>query len=206
MLAAQPIVITDLRPPCKIFGDLHGQYVDLMRYFDIWNTPSDNGDIHAHDYIFLGNYVDKGHNSLEVICLLFALKLKYPKQIILLRGNHEDKNVNKYLGFGAECAKRLGEDINDPNSAFAKINEAFEYLPLAAVVGKDRKIFCCHAGIGPTVTDIESIEQIQRACEVKLGSGDGEVHQRVVDLLWSDPAETEEENGFQQNHVRDPQK
>jgi len=124
----------DIRPPVKIIGDLHGQYVDLMRFFDIWKAPSDTGDIHAYDYLFLGNYIDKGQYSLEVICLLFALKLKYPKQIMLLRGNHEDKNVNKYLGFGDECAKRLGEDINDPNSVFMKINEAFEQMPLAAIV------------------------------------------------------------------------
>lgn len=134
ILAAQPIVIKEIRPPVKIIGDLHGQYVDLMRFFDIWKAPLDTGDIHAFDYLFLGNYVDKGQYSLEVICLLFALKLKYPKQIMLLRGNHEDKHVNKYLGFGDECAKRLGEDINDPNSVFAKINEAFEQMPLAAVV------------------------------------------------------------------------
>jgi hypothetical protein len=118
----------------KIVGDIHGQYVDLMRFFDIWKAPNDSGDIHAFDYLFLGNYVDKGQYSLEVICLLFALKLKYPRQIILLRGNHEDRNVNKHLGFGDECAKRLGEDINDPNSAFARINDAFDQLPLAAIV------------------------------------------------------------------------
>lgn len=147
-----------------------------MRFFDIWKAPSEQGDIQAQDYVFLGNYVDKGHHSLEVICLLFALKLKFPKQIILLRGNHEDKNVNKFLGFGAECSKRLGEDINDANSCFAKINEAFEYMPLAATIGKDSKIFCCHGGIGPTVQDIESIEQIQRAAEVKLGGDHGENH------------------------------
>lgn len=79
ILAAQPIVIKEIRPPVKIVGDLHGQYVDLMRFFDIWKAPTDAGDIHAYDYLFLGNYVDKGHYSLEVICLLFALKLKYPK-------------------------------------------------------------------------------------------------------------------------------
>lgn len=117
-----------MRPPVKIIGDIHGSYIDLMRFFDIWKSPTDgnNGDIHAFDYLFLGNYVDKGQYSLEVICLLFALKLKFPKQVHLLRGNHEDKNVNRHLGLGDECTKRLGEDINDPNSAFAKLNEAFE--------------------------------------------------------------------------------
>lgn len=90
---------------------------------------------------------------------------------MLLRGNHEDRYVNKYLGFGDECAKRLNEDINDPNSCFAKINDAFDNLPLAAIVtDKQQRIFCCHGGIGPTITDIESIEKIQRPFEIKLGS------------------------------------
>jgi hypothetical protein len=95
-----------------VFGNLHGNYADLMRFFDIWKAPSENGDIHGYDYVFLGNYVDRGAYSLETICLLMALKLKYPKQIFLMRGNHEDRNVNRYLGFGEECSKRLSEDIN----------------------------------------------------------------------------------------------
>ena len=70
--------------------------------------------------------MDRGIQCIEVLLYLIALKICYPKKITLLRGNHEDKHVNKYLGFGDECAKRLGEDINDPNSVFAKINEAFE--------------------------------------------------------------------------------
>ena len=78
---------------------------------------------------------------------------------MLLRGNHEDRNVNRYLGFGQECTKRLGEDINDPNSCFSKINEAFENMPLAAIVtDRTQRIFCCHGGIGPTITDLDSIE------------------------------------------------
>lgn len=76
VFGAQEMVIKNVKPPVKIMGDIHGQYVALMRFFDIWKTPSEN--IHAFDYLFLGNYVDKGQYSLEVICLLFALKLKYP--------------------------------------------------------------------------------------------------------------------------------
>lgn len=86
-----------VRPPCKVFGNIHGQYIDLMRFFDVWKHPGDDstgGDVSANDYIFLGNYVDRGSNSLEVICLLMALKVKYPDQIHLLRGAHEDKLIN----------------------------------------------------------------------------------------------------------------
>lgn len=143
-----------------------------MRFFDRWKMPSDSGDINGFDYLFLGNYVVRGAYSLETICLLMALKLKYPKQIFILRGNHEDKNVNKYLGFGQECATRLGEDINSPNSVFAKINEMFDYLPLAAIVidkQSQNKIFCVHAGIGSTVLKIEDIEKIKRPFENILG-------------------------------------
>lgn len=133
IMAAQPILLK-MKPPVKIFGDIHGDYVDLMRCFDIWKAPSEGGDISGYDYLFMGNYVDRGTQSLEVICLLMALKLKYPKQIFMLRGNHEDRNVNRYLGFGQECAVRLGEDINDANSVFAKMNEFFDMMPLAAVL------------------------------------------------------------------------
>ena len=64
--------------PIKVFGDIHGQYQDLMRFFDLWNCPSENGDIESFDYLFLGDYVDRGSHSLETICLLMALKVKYP--------------------------------------------------------------------------------------------------------------------------------
>ena len=134
ILAVQPTVIREIKPPVKVFGNIHGNYSDLMRFFDIWKAPSESGDIHGFDYVFLGNYVDRGAYSLETICLLMALKLKYPKQIFMLRGNHEDRNVNKYLGFGDECTKRLSEDINQASSVFSKINEMFDYLPLAAIV------------------------------------------------------------------------
>ena len=131
---AQPMLIKALKPPIKIFGNIHGNYNDLMRFFDIWRSPQEAGDICSFDYLFLGNYVDRGSQSLEVICLLLALKLKYPRQIFLLRGNHEDRNVNRYLGFGQECAQRFSENIDDPNSMFNKFNDLFEWLPLAAMI------------------------------------------------------------------------
>ncbi len=77
--------------PVKIFGDLHGQFLDLMRLFDEYGAPSTAGDITYIDYLFLGDYVDRGAHSLETICLLLALKIEHPKAVHLIRGNHEVK-------------------------------------------------------------------------------------------------------------------
>ena len=77
--------------PVKVFGDIHGQYQDLMRFFDLWGTPDENGDIECYDYLFLGDYVDRGSKSVEVMILLMILKLRYPLRICLLRGNHETR-------------------------------------------------------------------------------------------------------------------
>ena len=130
----QPMLIKALKPPIKIFGNLHGDYNSLMRFFDIWRAPQETGDICSFDYVFLGNYVDRGSQSLEIICLLLALKLKYPRQTFLLRGNHEDRNVNRFLGFGQECAQRFNESIDDPESVFQKMNDLFEWMPLSAII------------------------------------------------------------------------
>jgi hypothetical protein len=114
--------ILNLRIPIKIFGSLFGRFNELMRFFSNFGSPSEdpqvNGDIEKFDYLFLGNYVDRGFNSLEVVCLLFALKLKFPDNVHLLRGNHEDIKLNRLQGLAEECAIRLDEDIKDPNSVF----------------------------------------------------------------------------------------
>ena len=141
IVAAQPIVLK-LNAPAKVFGDVHGQYIDLMNFFHKWGEPKEgtNGDIVSIDYLFLGDYVDRGNMSLETMCLLMALKVKYPDRIHLLRGNHEDKLINSGFGFLEECQIRLGEDPLMDDSAFAVINDFFEYLPLAAVI--EDQIFC----------------------------------------------------------------
>lgn len=74
---SQPIVIRDIKTPVKVFGNIHGNYIDLMRFFDIWKSPSEQGDIENYAYIFLGNFVDRGKFCLEVVCLLMALKIRY---------------------------------------------------------------------------------------------------------------------------------
>lgn len=151
-LEEQPMVLR-VDAPIKVFGDIHGQYQDLMRFFDLWGCPSENGDIECFDYLFLGDYVDRGSHSLETICLLMALKVKYPEKIHLLRGNHEDKWINNAFGFAEECSNRLGEDPAEPDSVFNKINDLFDWLPLAALI--EDKIVCLHGGIGSTLVSIE---------------------------------------------------
>ena len=100
IVAKQPNILK-VSAPVKVFGDIHGQYIDLMNFFTKWGSPSEgpNGDIMANDYLFLGDYVDRGNLSLETICLLMALKVKYPEQIHLIRGNHEDILINSGFGF-----------------------------------------------------------------------------------------------------------
>mmetsp|Transcript_3431 Transcript_3431/g.2987 ORF Transcript_3431/g.2987 Transcript_3431/m.2987 type:complete len:236 (+) Transcript_3431:262-969(+) len=199
----QPIVLY-VESPIKIFGDIHGQYSDLMRFFDLYGSPcigSQEGDIESFDYLFLGDFVDRGSHSLETICLLMALKVKYPDQIHLIRGNHEDRWINNGFGFSDECAHRLGEDPTDEDSVFNRINRLFEWLPLSAVI--DKKIICLHGGIGSTLQSPDDIEKLQRPLEVIHEVSTSE-QQLVVDILWSDPTDSDTELGIQPNIIRDP--
>ena len=202
ILKSQPIVL-EVRAPVKVFGDVHGQYQDLMRFFDLWGSPTDhgNGDIEANDYLFLGDYVDRGSNSLETVCLLIALKVRYPDQIHLLRGNHEDRLINNVFGFGEECANRLGEDVASPTSVYSKLNLLFDWLPLAATI--DNKILCLHGGIGQALKELQQVRQLERPLEVVHEAISPE-EQLLVDILWSDPTDNDEETGIQNNYIRDP--
>ncbi|KAL6506501.1 Serine/threonine-protein phosphatase bsl2 [Orobanche gracilis] len=110
IFASEPSVL-QLRAPIKIFGDLHGQFGDLMRLFDEYGSPSTAGDIAYIDYLFLGDYVDRGQHSLETITLLLALKAEHPHQVHLIRGNHEAADINALFGFRIECIERLRDGI-----------------------------------------------------------------------------------------------
>ncbi|KAI6669745.1 hypothetical protein NL676_004630 [Syzygium grande] len=188
IFSAEPSVL-QLKAPVKIFGDLHGQFGDLMRLFDEYGSPSAAGDIAYIDYLFLGDYVDRGQHSLETISLLLALKVEYPDNIHLIRGNHEAADINALFGFRIECIERLGE--RDGIWAWHRINRLFNWLPLAALI--ENKILCMHGGIGRSINYVEQIENIPRPITMEAGSI------LLMDLLWSDPTENDGVEGLRPN-------
>lgn len=192
-----------LRAPLKIFGNINGQIGDLLKLFEHFGMPCDilkQGDIEGFTYLFLGDYIDYGKFNVEVLCLLFALKIKYPDSIFMLRGHHEDIFVNKSLGFAEECIAKFNDNLNDANSIYQQFNRLFEYLPLAALV--EEKILCVHGGIGNSLNSLSEIDSLERPIEVShIPSTPYE--KIVVDLLLSDPVSYEHELKNQSNAERD---
>ncbi|KAG9134013.1 hypothetical protein Leryth_004719 [Lithospermum erythrorhizon] len=185
----QESTVLQLKAPIKVFGDLHGQFGDLMRLFDEYGFPSTAGDITYIDYLFLGDYVDRGQHSLETITLLLALKIEYPDNVHLIRGNHEAADINALFGFRIECVERMGE--SDGIWAWNRFNQLFNCLPLAALI--EKKIICMHGGIGRSINSIEQIEKLQRPITMDAGSI------VLMDLLWSDPTENDSVEGLRPN-------
>ncbi|XP_061958735.1 serine/threonine-protein phosphatase BSL3-like [Populus nigra] len=188
IFSSEPSVL-QLKAPIKIFGDLHGQFGDLMRLFDEYGSPSTAGDIAYIDYLFLGDYVDRGQHSLETITLLLALKVEYPNNVHLIRGNHEAADINALFGFRIECIERMGE--RDGIWVWHRINRLFNWLPLAALI--EKKIICMHGGIGRSINHVEQIESLQRPITMEAGSI------VLMDLLWSDPTENDSVEGLRPN-------
>ncbi|KAH7941716.1 hypothetical protein HPB49_016528 [Dermacentor silvarum] len=162
---SQPILL-ELEAPLKICGDIHGQYTDLLRLFEYGGFPPEA------NYLFLGDYVDRGKQSLETICLLLAYKIKYPENFFLLRGNHECASINRIYGFYDECKRRYNIKL------WKTFTDCFNCLPIAAII--DEKIFCCHGGLSPDLQSMEQIRRIMRPTDVP-DTG------LLCDLLWSDP-------------------
>jgi serine/threonine-protein phosphatase PP1 catalytic subunit len=127
IFSGQPTLL-ELEAPIKICGDVHGQYYDLLRLFEYGGFPPES------NYLFLGDYVDRGKQSLETICLLLAYKIKYPENFFLLRGNHECASINRIYGFYDECKRRYSVRL------WKTFTECFNCMPVAAIV--DEKIFC----------------------------------------------------------------
>ncbi|KAJ7189658.1 Metallo-dependent phosphatase-like protein [Mycena pura] len=161
----QPTLL-ELEAPIKICGDTHGQYYDLLRLFEYGGFPPES------NYLFLGDYVDRGKQSLETICLLLAYKIKYPENFFLLRGNHETASINRIYGFYDECKRRYNIKI------WKAFIDCFNCLPIAAII--DDKIFAMHGGLSP---DLQSMDQIRRIIRPTDIPDTG----ILSDLLWADP-------------------
>jgi serine/threonine-protein phosphatase PP1 catalytic subunit len=161
----QPILL-ELEAPIKICGDIHGQYFDLLRLFEYGGFPPEA------NYLFLGDYVDRGKQSLETICLLLAYKIKYPENFFILRGNHECASINRIYGFYDECKRRYSIKL------WKTFTDCFNCLPIAALI--DEKIFAMHGGLSPELQSMDQIRRIMRPTDVPDAG-------LLCDLLWSDP-------------------
>ncbi|XP_017096711.2 serine/threonine-protein phosphatase PP1-alpha catalytic subunit [Drosophila bipectinata] len=158
--------LLELPAPINLLGDIHGQYANLLRYFNSNGYPPDTS------YLLLGDYVDRGKRSIETLTLLLALKVKYPDKFFLLRGNHESASLNQFYGFFDECKRRYTVKM------WRTFVDCYNCMPLAAII--EDTIFCCHGGLSPHLFSLDQIREIQRPIEVP----DSGV---VCDILWSDP-------------------
>ena len=156
-----------IRAPVTICGDTHGQFYDLMELFKM------GGEIPNTNYLFLGDYVDRGFHSVEVITLLVLLKVRYKDRIHLIRGNHESRSVTQVYGFYDECIKKYGSA-----NMWKQFTDLFDFFPVSALVAN--KVMCMHGGLSPSLEMIDELNDIDRFTEIP--------HEGCIcDLVWSDP-------------------
>jgi serine/threonine-protein phosphatase 2A catalytic subunit len=161
--------VQPVRAPVTICGDVHGQFHDLMELFKIGGkTPDTN-------YLFMGDYVDRGYYSVETVTLLVCLKVRYRERITILRGNHESRQITQVYGFYDECQRKYGNA-----NVWKYFTELFDMLPLTAIV--EGEIFCLHGGLSPSLETLDQIRNLDRIQEVPHEGP-------MCDLLWSDPDE-----------------
>lgn len=160
-------MLLEISAPITVGTDIHGQFFDLLRFFNNAGCPPQTR------YLFLGDYVDRGKQSIESICLLFCYKIKYPDMIYMLRGNHECQNISKIYGFWDECKRRYNMKL------WKLFINLFNHLPVSALI--DNKILCMHGGLSPKLKSLDQVRKLTRPSEIPdFGI--------LCDLLWSDPA------------------
>ena len=165
IIAEQPMYL-EIQSPITICGDTHGQYTDLLRLFEVGGHPPET------NYLFLGDYVDRGKQSIETISLLMAYKIKNPVNFFILRGNHECGSINRIYGFYDECKRRYSVKL------WKIFIDLFNELPVAACI--DDKILLVHGGLSPDLTSLDQLAKLKRPTDVPETG-------LLCDILWSDP-------------------
>lgn len=166
LFLGQPMLV-ECCAPINICGDTHGQFYDLLELLKLGGEPGPK-----KSYLFLGDYVDRSHMSIEVVMLLFCYKILYPTAVWLLRGNHECASINRIYGFYDECKRRHNVKL------WRTFVDCFNCMPVAALV--EGSILCMHGGLSPDLTSLDKIRAIQRPCRIPdFGL--------LCDLLWADP-------------------
>lgn len=186
--------VLEVAAPATLVGDIHGQYWDLLHR--VFGGASGKGmtleDFKDRKFVFLGDFVDRGENSLLCLCLILLLKIKYPHNIFLLRGNHESRITNNMYGFHEECrtnypAEAINHDDGEKssvglsfqeNSIWYLFNHLFDAMPLAALVGG--RVFCCHGGLSPQLDRLDEMLVFDRVRDI-VPPGP------MADITWSDP-------------------
>ncbi|CAK9437832.1 uncharacterized protein LODBEIA_P22100 [Lodderomyces beijingensis] len=153
--------------PVTICGDVHGQFHDLMELFKIGGPCPDT------NYLFMGDYVDRGYYSVETVSYLVCMKVRFPNRITILRGNHESRQITQVYGFYDECLRKYGSA-----TVWKVFTDLFDYFPITALV--DNKVFCLHGGLSPMIETIDQVRELNRIQEVPHEGP-------MCDLLWSDP-------------------
>mmetsp|Transcript_124433 Transcript_124433/g.244053 ORF Transcript_124433/g.244053 Transcript_124433/m.244053 type:complete len:558 (-) Transcript_124433:134-1807(-) len=171
LFEAEPNLLK-LNDPITVVGDIHGQYYDLVKLLEVGGPPGDT------QYIFLGDYVDRGSFSVEVVITMYALKIRHPKRVRMLRGNHECRQMTSFFNFREECEYKY--DI----SVYNAFMDSFDNLPLAATI--NGKFLVVHGGLSPELPNVKAINRINRFQEPPREG-------LLCDLLWSDPLEPKED-------------
>ena len=173
-----------INDPVIIVGDIHGQFYDLITLLSIGGHPS------TSQYLFLGDYVDRGAFSIECIILLYTMKIAYPNNIFLLRGNHECRQLTSFFNFKSECEIKYDIEV------YNVVMNSFDCLPISCLIND--KFLCIHGGISPSLETLSNIEKVNRFCEIPKNG-------LVCDLMWADPIDLESEainTSFKDNGTR----